>query len=135
MTESPFATYRAILVDGENSAAGFLQAFAMAMYAGAANPLDAAGLRNLDAQNLKAFLDMATWFHQHGENDPDFVDVCKQIREKRKAYGRRIKAHLDMILAGDPDKFDGGRDEHASSVRFYRREHQSNIDRGWADKD
>jgi hypothetical protein len=31
MNESPFATHRAILVDGDYSAAGFLQSFALAM--------------------------------------------------------------------------------------------------------
>lgn len=34
MNESPFVTHRSILVDGDYSAAGFLQNFAMAMYAG-----------------------------------------------------------------------------------------------------
>ncbi len=58
MNESPFATHRAILVDCDYSAAGFLQSFAMAMYAGAAFPMDANGLRNLDDKHMKIF---RTW--------------------------------------------------------------------------
>ncbi|MGP0171279.1 hypothetical protein ACSVIJ_05275 [Pseudomonas sp. NCHU5208] len=131
MTESPFAKYRSILVDGDYSAAGFLQSFAMAMYAGAAFPLDASGLRNLDDQHLTAFQEMAAWYRRHGENDPDFVDVCKAIKANRAAYALRIKSHLDDLLASDPDSYEGGRSEHASSVRFYRLEHEKNIGRRW----
>lgn len=133
MTESPFATYRAILVDGDYSAAGFLQSFAMAMYAGGAFPMDASGLRNLDDQHMRAFQEMAAWFRRHGEGDPDFVDVCKAIKAKRRAYAQRIKAQLDEVLASDPDQYEGGRSEHAESVRFYRREHEKNLERRWID--
>jgi len=133
MTESPFATYRAILVDGDYSAAGFLQSFAMAMYAGAAFPMDASGLRNLDDEHMKAFQEMAVWYRRHGEGDPDFVDVCKAIKANRSAYARRIKARLDELLASDPDLFEGGRHEHADSLRFYQREHEANVERRWID--
>jgi hypothetical protein len=133
LNESPFVTYRSILVDGDYSAAGFLQAFAMAMYAGGANPMDASGLRNLDEQHLHAFQEMAAWFRRHGEGDPDFIDVCKAIKEKRAAYARGIKSHLDEILAADPDEYDGGRDEHRSAVNWYRGEHEKNKDKRWID--
>ncbi|WP_137162256.1 hypothetical protein [Pseudomonas asiatica] len=75
MTESPFATHRAVLVDSDYAAAGFLQSFAMAMYAGAAYPMDANGLRNLDDQHMQIFQEMAASYRRHGEADPDFVDV------------------------------------------------------------
>lgn len=133
LNESPFVTYHSILVDGDYSAAGFLQSFAMAMYAGAAFPMDASGLRNLDDQHLRVFQEMAAWFRRHGENDPDFVAVCKKIKEKRAAYARRIKNHLDEILSCDPDQYEGGHDEHRSAVRFYEREHETNLSRGWFD--
>lgn len=133
MTESPFATYRAILVDGDYAAAGFLQSFAMAMYAGGAFPMDASGLRNLDDQHLRVFQEMAVSFRRHGEGDPDFVDVCKAIKAKRAAYARQIKAQLNEILACDPDQYEGGRHEHSESVRFYEREHEKNLERRWVD--
>lgn len=131
MQESPFATYREILVDGTYSAAGFLQSFALAMYAGAAFPMDASGLRNLDDKHMRAFQEMAVWFRRHGESDPDFVEVCQAIKGTRAAYARRIKQHLDEVLASDPECYDGGPHEHASSVQFYRREHAVNQERGW----
>lgn len=134
MNESPFATHRAILVDGDYSAAGFLQSFAMAMYAGAAFPMDANGLRNLDDKHMQIFHDMAASYRRHGEGDPDFVDVCKAIKAKRAAYGLRIKAQLDEIRACDPDQFEGGRREHSQSVDFYEREHQLNIERRWIER-
>jgi hypothetical protein len=90
-----------MLVDGDNSAAGFLQSFAMAMYARAAYPMDSNGLRNLDDKHMQIFQDMAASYRRHGEGDPDFVDVCKAIKAKRAAYGLRIKAHLDEIRACD----------------------------------
>jgi len=133
MPESPFATYRAILVDGTYSAAGFLQSFAMTMYAGAAFPMDASGLRNLDDHHMRAFQEMAAWFRRHGEGDPDFVDVCKAIKANRRAYAQRIKAQLDEALACDPDQYEGGRDEHRASVHYYRREHEKNLERRWID--
>ncbi|KWS82359.1 hypothetical protein AL053_12345 [Pseudomonas savastanoi pv. fraxini] len=107
MNESPFATHRAILVDCDYSAAGFLQSFAMAMYAGAAFPMDANGLRNLDDKHMKIFQDMAASYRRHGEGDPDFVDVCKAIKAKRAAYALRIKAHLDEVRACDPGRTAG----------------------------
>lgn len=131
MTESPFATHRSILVDADYSAAGFLQSFAMAMYSGAAFPMDAKGLRNLDEQHMQIFQDMAAAYRLHGEADPDFVDVCKAIKAKRHAYGLAIKAHLDTVRACDPDEYEGGRREHSHSVDFYEREHQLNIERRW----
>ncbi|RMN21126.1 hypothetical protein ALQ64_02821 [Pseudomonas cannabina] len=134
MNESPFATHRSILVDCDYSAAGFLQSFAMAMYAGAKYPMDANGLRNLDDNHMQIFQEMAASYRRHGEGDPDFVDVCKAIKAKRAAYGSRIKAHLEEIRACDPDKFEGGSREHSQSVNFYEREHQLNIDRGWIDR-
>lgn len=134
MTESPFATYRSILVDGDYSAAGFLQSFAMAMYAGAAFPLDASGLRNLDDKHMRAFHEMAGWYRAHGEGDPDFVDVCKAIKASRRAYAQRIKAQLDEVRATSPDSYEGGPREHAETVRFYEREHEKNIDRLWIER-
>lgn len=131
--ESPFVTYHKILVEGDYSAAGFLQSFAMAMYAGAAFPMDANGLRNLDEQHMRAFQEMAAWFRRHGEGDPAFLDVCKQIKEKRAAYARGIKSQLDEILACDPEQYEGGRDEHRSSVRFYQAEHEKNKAKRWID--
>lgn len=133
LEESPFNTYRSILVEGDYSAAGFLQSFAMAMYAGAANPMDANGLRNLDEQHFRAFQEMAASYRRHGEGDPDFVAVCQAIKEKRATYARSIKNHLDEILASDPDQFEGGPDEHRSSVNWYRREHETNIAKRWID--
>lgn len=131
MTESPFATYRSILVDGDYSAAGFLQSFAMAMYAGAVFPMDASGLRNLDDPHMRAFQEMAASYRLHGGNDPDFVDVCTAIKAKRAAYAHRIKSELDRVINSDPDQYEGGPSEHASAVRFYRLEHQANIERFW----
>lgn len=133
LNESPFVTYHSILVDGDYSAAGFLQSFAMAMYAGGAFPMDASGLRNLDDQHMRAFQEMAVWFRRHGEGDPDFVAVCKRIKEKRATYARHIKNHLDEILESDPDKYEGGSDEHRSAVRFYQGEHEKNKAKGWID--
>ncbi|OAS07715.1 hypothetical protein AYO08_10295 [Pseudomonas putida] len=131
MTESPFATHRAVLVDSDYAAAGFLQSFAMAMYAGAAFPMDAHGLRNLDDQHMQIFQDMAASYRRHGEADPDFVDVCKAIKAKRAAHALRVKGMLDELLDSDPDQYEGGRHEHARTVSVYEREHQLNIERRW----
>lgn len=133
LNESPFVTYRSILVDGDYSSAGFLQSFAMAMYAGAAFPMDARGLRNLDEHHMRAFQEMAAWFRRHGEDDPDFVEVCKKIKENRAKYAQHIKSHLDEILASDPDQYEGGSDEHRSAVRFYQGEHEKHKAMKWID--
>lgn len=79
----------------------------MAMYAGAAFPMDASGLRNLDDKHMRAFHEMASWYRAHGEGDPDFVDVCKAIKAKRRAYAQRIKAQLDEVRATCPDSLSG----------------------------
>jgi len=134
MTESPFATYRAVLVDSDYSAAGFLQAFAMAMYAGAAFPMDANGLRNLDDKHMQIFQEMAASYRRHGESDPDFMDVCKAIKAKRAAYALQIKAQLSEILACNPEQYEGGQHEHSQSVAFYEREHEKNIERRWIER-
>jgi len=105
----------------------------MAMYAGGAFPVDASGLRNLDDEHFKAFQEMATWYRQHGEGDPDFVDVCRAIKAKRAEYAQRIKSRLDELRRCDPDQFEGGRHEHADSVRYYQREHEINVERRWID--
>jgi hypothetical protein len=131
LNESPFATHYKILVDGDYSAAGFLQAFAMAMYAGGAFPMDASGLRNLDDNHMRIFQDMAAWFRRHGEGDPDFVLVCTKIKERRAEYALGIKSRLDELRATDPDQYEEGPDEHRSAVRFYDSEHEKNKARGW----
>ncbi|MBA1203494.1 MULTISPECIES: hypothetical protein [Pseudomonas] len=131
MTESPFATFRSVLVDSDYAAAVFLQSFAMSMYAGAAFPLDASGLRNLDDRHMVIFQMMSASYRRHGEGDPDFMDVCKAIKAKRAAHALRVKGMLDELLNSDPDQYDGGRHEHARTVSAYEREHQLNIERRW----
>lgn len=131
MIESPFATYRGILVDSDYPAAEFLQGFAMAMYAGGAFPIDAGGLRRLDDKHMQMFQEMAAFFRRHGEGDPDFVDVCLGIKAKRAAHAQFVKQRLDELRSCEPDQFEGGRHEHAQHLGQFEREHESNVARRW----
>jgi len=131
MKPSPFLTHREILVNGDYSAAGFLRDFTMAMFAGEASPANCSGIRNLDPNHMRIFFELASSYNANGENDADFMEVCQAIRRERRDYAARIKKTLDDVLATDPDSYEGGRDEHRSSVRFYSAEHEKNVARGW----
>lgn len=85
LRESPFATHRSKL-DGNHGAATRLKRIVLNLYNGTRWPIqhDELGgyLSNADIEHRTALLEMFDWYAQHGENDPDFMDLGRSLAKQ-----------------------------------------------------
>lgn len=112
MNESPFLKHRKILVGADYSTAQRLQAFVLSMYNGARFKFSADGLSNFDDQHLEYFCEFARWYHRHGENDPDFMDVCRAMVAERESFARLNLKRLKELEDTSLEDFDGERSDY-----------------------
>lgn len=104
---SPFKKYRHILFEGY-STAGALQQFALSLYDGETTQFRADRLSNFDDRHLQIFVEFAQSYHQHGENDPEFMAVCREMWDLRKRWGKEHLARVEEHLQIDPKTYDEG---------------------------
>ncbi|SEE24687.1 hypothetical protein [Pseudomonas migulae] len=133
MDESPYKQHREMLLTGCSPVACCLQEFAISMFASYRFKFSSGCLRTFDAEQLGIFEEMATSFQRHGHNDPDFVEVCRAIIEKRTKAARDNLALLMRYQAlqksGTPP------DEYLASLKTYQMQHKVNREKGYIDTD
>jgi hypothetical protein len=76
---SPFTKYRDILLAG-NGGAMRLGRLALGLYNGHAFPMDVSDLGGLDKRYLEIAIELIRSYHQFGENDREFLQVCDDIK-------------------------------------------------------
>lgn len=90
MEESPFVTHRTTILRQER-----LQALVLHLYNCDDWPFNLGNqLTQLDAENLAIAFALMRAYHQHGENDPDFLDLGRQLAEYRIERRRQFDARL-----------------------------------------
>jgi len=90
MEQSPFVTYRATILQQER-----LQALVLHLYNCDEWPFNLGNqLTQLDSENLAIAFALMRAYHAHGENDPDFLDLGRQLAEYRIARQRQFDAEL-----------------------------------------
>jgi hypothetical protein len=88
--QSPFVTHREKLM-GCYGGAKNLRDIALSLYNGRSFPCDLSSVCGLDGDHFTAAMEMIRSYHHHGESDRDFIDICREIVERKK--NREGKGH------------------------------------------
>jgi hypothetical protein len=132
---SPFLKYRPILLSQSYSTACSLQEFTLSLYNGNDVQFNASKLTNYDQDHFKIFVELATSYHLHGENDAAFVQVCKDMWTQRREWAREHLAAEAEHLASDPAKYEGGGSEWCDQARWMAGVSADHRARGWGQSD
>ncbi len=134
-TESPFLKHREILLHQSYSAAGALQDFALSCYNGQLGQFRGDALANFDQQHFAIFVEMATYYHQHRENDPHLLEVGAAIWADRRDRGRKHLAELAEHRAINPKKYpDGSERDYFDQLDWLNRQTERMKAKGWIDE-
>lgn len=92
--QSPFTTHRATVL-GHYSTAAWLRGVVMALWNGTDHPVRLDRVSGTDDDHFKVFSEMVGHYRLHGENDPAFVQLVKEVetrrQEEREAYERSVR--------------------------------------------
>lgn len=133
MDKSPYKKHRKLLLTGRSPTACCLQEFAISMFASYRFKFSMGCIRTFNAKQFGIFEEMATSFHQHGHNDPNFVEVCRAIIEKRTKASRDNLALLMRYQA--LQKSGAPPDEYLVLLKTYQMQHKVNREKGYIDTD
>lgn len=91
MEESPFLIHRSTILRQDR-----LQALVLHLYNCDDWPFNLGNqLTQLDSENLAIAFALMRAYHQHGENDPDFLDLGSQLANYQIERRRQFDAELD----------------------------------------
>ena len=79
---SPFELYREMIL-GHYSTAAWLQAVVLALWNGHQFKIGLSQLAGLDDSHYAALTHMLDYYRWHGENDPTFMSLADEIRNRR----------------------------------------------------
>lgn len=90
MEQSPFVTHRGKIVQQER-----LQALVLHLYNCGDWPFNLGNqLTQLDSENLAIAFALMRSYHQHGENDPNFLELGRELADYRIERRRQFDVHL-----------------------------------------
>ncbi len=93
MEQSPFVTHRGKILLQER-----LQALVLHLYNCDDWPFNLGNqLTQLDSENLAIAFALMHAYHQHGENDPDFLDLGRQLANYQIERRRQFDAELAQL--------------------------------------
>jgi pyruvate-formate lyase len=78
---SPFAFHSQVLFSGYSGAVK-LARLALSLYNGKAWQWDASSVSGLDQKHFEIAVDLLRSYHQYGENDHDFMQICEKLRDR-----------------------------------------------------
>jgi len=86
-TQNPFIEHREMLLSAGYATAQRIQSLAMHLWNDGDYKCEIGALAALaDSKHWKIAMDMILWYRVHGENDKDFMMLCRQIYEQRSAF-------------------------------------------------
>jgi hypothetical protein len=102
MEQSPFLTHKAILLC-DYGAAQTLRKITLSLWNGNHWPVDLSRVGMLDEQHFAIAIELLTWYRQYGENDPDFMDTCRDceamaLEAKRKAEQQKAYDDWERLV-------------------------------------
>lgn len=128
-SESPFYRHRKILLHHDYSGAQTLQSFALSCWNGNTWQFRGDRLTNLDEKHLSIFLELAQQYASQGERDLEFMEVCREMLEKRRRWAAENKAKMDELAATSPDDYQDGRAEYWREMDDRTKQHALNQER------
>lgn len=114
---SPFEKHRDILLNGNYSAAGSLQQFVLSLYNSSYVKFEADRIRAYDRKHRAIFMELISSFQEYGENDPAFLDLCRDMWDLRKQWGREHLEEVQQHKRIDPKAYDGGEQSWHNRMR------------------
>ena len=106
--ESPYKKHEQLLINSSYSAASAVQNFVLSCYNGHLAQFKGCDIRSFDENHFAIFLELATHYHAHGENDPELLRVGSAMWQKRKRWGENLQKELARHKAADPNAWEGG---------------------------
>jgi len=131
MSQSPFLLRADVLLIADYSAARTLQNFTLSLWNGNRFGFNASNISNFDPTHMGYFLEFATWYHKHGENDPNFMGVCSQMIAKREKWAAANRAELDKLREMDPKAYEGTTSDYWRHIDDLERVHARNLELGF----
>jgi hypothetical protein len=130
---SPFEKHREILLEQSYSTAESLQQFVLSMYNSDNVQFRADKLTNYDTQHFAIFVELANSFHLHGENDPAFMQICREMWAQRKQWGREHLEQLTAHKAINPKAYDEGERGWHEHLEWLESRSTALRSKGWID--
>lgn len=128
---SPFAKHREILIGADYSAAQSLQQFVLSLYNSSSTKFEADRLGNYDTAHLAIFVELASSYNRHGENDPAFMQVCRDMWALRWQWGAESLERLEAHRNTDPKRYDDGERAWHEELRWLEDRSASMRAKGW----
>lgn len=102
MKESPFLTYRPILLRGYGTAIS-LRGITLSLLNGSNWPADLSQVAGMDDKHFAIAMELIAWYRQYGENDPDFMETSRKceaiaIEAKSKAEQQQAYAGWEQLV-------------------------------------
>ena len=83
-TTSPFAQHAGLLLGHDHGGAQRLAQYVLSLYNGRDFPCALDAIATFDARYLQILLEMLISYYRHGENDPHFMALGRQLAERHE---------------------------------------------------
>ncbi len=114
---SPFEKHREILLNGKYSAAGSLQQFVLSLFNSHVK-FEAHRLGNYDSTHMGIFVELASSYHKHRQSDPAFMQICLDMWDLRRKWGREHLECLEQHKQISPEAYEGGEQSWYAQMRW-----------------
>ncbi|HCF4226629.1 hypothetical protein ACIUZJ_29915 [Pseudomonas aeruginosa] len=131
---SPFKKYRDILLGADYGVAISLQQFVLSLYNSASTKFEADRLGSYDPKHLGIFFELASSYNQHGENDPEFMQLCRDMWDMRKQWGRKHLERVEEHKQINPKAYDEGERAWHEEMRWLDERTEAYQAKGWIER-
>jgi hypothetical protein len=131
---SPFEKYREILFGADYGVAVSLQQFVLSLYNSSSTKFEADRLGSYDPKHLAIFFELASSYNERGENDPAFMQLCRDMWAQRKQWGREHLERIAEHLAIDPKSYDEGEREWHEQREWLEKRAEALREKGWIEE-
>lgn len=131
---SPFKKYRDILLGADYGVAVSLQQFVLSLYNSSSTKFEADRLGSYDPKHLGIFFELASSYNQHGENDPEFMQLCRDMWDMRKQWGRKHLERVEEHKKINPKAYDEGERAWHEEMRWLDERTEAYQAKGWIER-
>jgi hypothetical protein len=121
-------------LDADYGVAISLQQFVLSLYNSSSVKFEADRLGNYDPKHLAIFVELASSYNQHGENDPEFMQLCRDMWAMRKQWGREHLKRVEEHKQINPKAYDEGEREWHEQMRWLDERTEAYQVKGWIER-
>lgn len=140
MSESPYVTYREILLDGKYGTAYLLQEFILYQYDASRYSFEIDEHRGgFDSRHLQMYQDMKQWFWENGQASDGFRELAETIEARwiRQAEANRDERFRLRKIRPEDYPHDNGSDQLEScrlAIAHREMHHKRYVEKGFLDE-